>query len=150
MKMPIPEKKSIALVAHDHRKSDLLQWCKDNKDKLKGHNLFATGTTGSVLERELGIPIKKFRSGPLGGDFQIGSAIVEGGIDTLIFFWDPLESMAHDPDVKALLRLATMWNIPMACNQASADFFLNSSLFNEIYDRKLEAIEEYSAGRRKV
>lgn len=144
----LPAKKSIALVAHDNRKADLLEWCEKHRLELEKHNLFATGTTGSVLEKKLSLPIKKFMSGPLGGDFQIGSAIVEGEIDMLIFFWDPLESMAHDPDVKALLRLATMWNIPMACNESSANFFVSSSLMNQEAPRKLKAVENYTSSRK--
>ena len=146
----LPAKKSIALVAHDHRKQDLLEWCEKHRDELVKHNLFATGTTGSVLERKLDLPFTKYMSGPLGGDFQIGSAIVDGKIDMLIFFWDPLESLGHDPDVKALLRLATLYNIPMACNQASADFFLNSTLMSSKYERQLNLIEQYQTKRKNT
>lgn len=147
MKKLLPKTKNIALVAHDNRKDDLLRWCKTHIADLSPHSLHATGTTGALLEKELKQSIHKFMSGPLGGDFQIGSAIVEGKMDMLIFFWDPLDTMAHDPDVKALLRLATMWNIPMACNESSADFFIKSELFNKSYNRNLSAIEEYTSGR---
>lgn len=147
MKKQLPKHKNIALVAHDNRKEDLLKWCEIHQEVLKPHKIHATGTTGKLLEKKLKQPVHKFMSGPLGGDFQIGSGIVEGQIDMLIFFWDPLESMAHDPDVKALLRLATMWNIPMACNEASADFFMASQLIDKEYTRSLRSIEDYSAGR---
>lgn len=143
----LPARKNIALVAHDHRKDDLLKWCLANKNFLSGHGLSATGTTGKLLEEELELPVKKFMSGPLGGDSQIGSAIVENKIHALVFFWDPLESVPHDPDVKALLRLATMWNIPLACNEASADFLAASPLFKTEYKRNLNAVEVYKRSR---
>src|SRR6266542_5651541 len=129
-----PDKK-IALVAHDHKKADLLQWAKFNRDLLAHHKVFATGTTGAVLEKELGFEITKLQSGPLGGDQQIGSKIVDDEIDFLIFFWDPLEPQPHDPDVKALLRMAVVWNIPIACNRASADFMISSPLMDTEYHR---------------
>ncbi|AYF43856.1 MULTISPECIES: methylglyoxal synthase [Halobacteriovorax] len=141
-------KKTIALVAHDHRKNDLIQWSLEHKEKLQKHKLCATGTTGKLLEEKLGVTIEKFLSGPIGGDFQIGTAIVEGKIDMLIFFWDPLESMAHDPDIKALLRIATLYNIPMACNQTSADFFINSPLMESKYDKKLTVLNNYTNARK--
>jgi methylglyoxal synthase len=139
----IGERKRIALVAHDHKKADLLEWVKFNKGTLLQHELFATGTTGKVLEQELGSKITIFESGPLGGDQQIGARIAEGGIDFLIFFWDPLESLSHDPDVKALLRMAVVWNIPTACNRASADFMISSSLMSQEYPRLLPDYESY-------
>ncbi len=142
------KKKSIALVAHDHRKPDLIQWCIDHKDKLSKHNLFATGTTGRLLEEKLGVKIERFLSGPIGGDFQIGTAIVEGKIDMLIFFWDPLESMAHDPDIKALLRIATLYNIPMACNQTSADYFISSELMEADYKKSTSLLDHYQSVRK--
>lgn len=144
------KQKNIALVAHDHRKNDLIQWSLEHKSKLAKHKIYATGTTGRLLEEKLGISIEKFLSGPIGGDFQIGTAIVEGKIDMLIFFWDPLESMAHDPDIKALLRIATLYNIPMACNQTSADFFINSPLMDEDYKKKLTVLNNYNDARKKL
>lgn len=143
----LPAKKNIALVAHDNRKEDLINWCHKHIDKLKEHNLNATGTTGKLLIEKLNLPIKRFLSGPLGGDFQIGSGIVEGKIDMLIFFWDPLSSLGHDPDVKALLRLATLYNIPMACNETSAEFFIQSNLLDKEYSRRLGVIEKYNKTR---
>ena len=142
-KIPLPKDKNIALVAHDHLKTDLVEWAKFNKVLLSHHNIFATGTTGGLIEKELGIPVRKFQSGPLGGDQQIGSLIVEGGINFLIFFWDPLQPAPHDPDVKALLRLAVVWNIPVACNRASADFLISSPLMDEVYPRRVPDYEGY-------
>ena len=139
--------KKIALVAHDHKKWDLVQWAKFNRDLLAQHEVFATGTTGTILEKELGFPIAKLQSGPLGGDQQIGSKIVANEIDFLIFFWDPLEQQAHDPDVKALLRMAVVWNIPIACNRASADFMISSPLMDGAYDRLVPNYEEYRTRR---
>ena len=139
----IGQRKKIALIAHDHKKPDLFEWVKFNKGTLLQHELFATGTTGKVLEQELGSKITIFESGPLGGDQQIGARIAEGGIDFLIFFWDPLESLSHDPDVKALLRMAVVWNIPTACNRASADFMISSSLMSQEYPRLLPDYESY-------
>jgi methylglyoxal synthase len=139
----IGQRKKIALIAHDNKKADLLEWVKFNKGTLLQHELFATGTTGKVLEQELGSKITIFESGPLGGDQQIGARIAEGGIDFLIFFWDPLESLSHDPDVKALLRMAVVWNIPTACNRASADFMISSSLMSQEYPRLLPDYESY-------
>ena len=137
--------KKIALVAHDNKKRDLVEWAKYNRDLLAHHEVYATGTTGEILERELGFPITKFLSGPLGGDQQIGARIVNNEIDFLIFFWDPLEPMPHDPDVKALLRMAVVWNIPIACNRASADFIISSPLMDEEYERLVANYDEYSA-----
>ena len=139
----IDERKKIALIAHDHKKPDLLEWVRFNKDTLLQHELYATGTTGRLLEQELGLKITIFESGPLCGDQQIGARIAEGCIDFLIFFWDPLESLSHDPDVKALLRVAVVWNIPTACNRASADFMISSSLMNQQYPRTLPDYESY-------
>lgn len=135
--------KKIALVAHDNKKRDLLEWAKFNRDLLAHHNVYATGTTGEVLERLLGFKISRLQSGPLGGDQQIGAKIVDNEIDFLIFFWDPLEPMPHDPDVKALLRMAVVWNIPIACNRASADFMISSPLMDGEYNRLLPDYAEY-------
>lgn len=129
--------KRIALVAHDNKKQDLLDWAKYNKGLLAQHRLYATGTTGKLLEQALDIEIVKLRSGPLGGDQQIGAKIAEDGIDILVFFWDPLAPHPHDPDVKALLRIAVVWNIPIACNRASADFLFSSPLLSGEYQRLL-------------
>ena len=130
-------RKKIALIAHDNKKQDLLDWAKFNRELLAQHELYATGTTGTLLARELGVEIAKLQSGPLGGDQQIGSKIVEGQIDFVIFFWDPLEPHPHDPDVKALLRIAMVWNVPVACNRASADFMISSPLMSQEYQRIL-------------
>jgi methylglyoxal synthase len=139
----LSQRKKIALIAHDHKKPDLLEWVRFNRGTLLKHDLFATGTTGKVLEEELGTKVTIFESGPLGGDQQIGSRIAEGCIDFLIFFWDPLEPMSHDPDVKALLRVAVVWNIPIACNRSSADFMISSSLMCQEYPRILPDYESY-------
>jgi methylglyoxal synthase len=137
-----PDKK-IALVAHDNKKWDLVQWAKFNRDLLAHHKVFATGTTGVILEKELKFKITKLQSGPLGGDQQIGAKIVDDLIDFLIFFWDPLEPQPHDPDVKALLRMAVVWNIPIACNRATADFMISSPLMDSAYDRLVPDYEIY-------
>jgi methylglyoxal synthase len=137
--------KKIALVAHDNKKRDLLEWAKYNRTLLSHHTLYATGTTGSTLERVLDLKVQRLQSGPLGGDQQIGAKIVENEIDFLIFFWDPLEPMPHDPDVKALLRMAVVWNIPIACNRASADFMISSPLMDAAYDRLVADYSEYRA-----
>jgi methylglyoxal synthase len=126
---------SIALVAHDRKKSDLLEWAHYNRHTLGNHRIMATGTTGRLLEESLHMPVSKLQSGPLGGDQQIGAHIAEGGVDCLIFFWDPLESQPHDADVRALLRLAVTWNIPVACNRASADLLISSPLLHSGYQR---------------
>jgi methylglyoxal synthase len=124
-------RRRIALVAHDDKKEDLLEWARYNRDVLARHDLFATGSTGRMLADELDIGLTRFQSGPLGGDQQIGSRIAEGDIDLLIFFWDPLASQPHESDVKALVRIAVLWNIPIACNRASADFIISSPLMSE-------------------
>ena len=126
--------KRIALVAHDNKKKELIEWATYNKSVLSMHRLFATGTTGKMLEKAIGISITKFMSGPLGGDQQIGARIAERKIDVLIFFWDPMEAQPHDPDIKALLRLGVVWNIPFACDRSTADFLLTSPLMHQDYD----------------
>lgn len=125
--------KQIALIAHDNRKLDLLEWATFNQVVLAEHDLCATGTTGGLLAERLGLEVKRFQSGPLGGDQQIGAKIAEGEIDVLIFFWDPLEPHPHDVDVKALLRIAVVYNVPIACNRSSADFLISSPLLSEEY-----------------
>ena len=141
------KKKRVALIAHDNKKQDLLEWAKFNKDLLSGHELFATGTTGQILATELGLEIQRFKSGPLGGDQQIGAKITEGDLDFVIFFWDPLEPQPHDVDVKALLRIAVVYNIPIACNRATADFMISSHLMSEEYQRH---VLDYKPGIKRV
>lgn len=140
-------KKRIALVAHDNKKQDLLEWARFNRVTLSRHHLFGTGTTGGLLERELDLPITQFKSGPLGGDQQIGAKICEGEIDFLIFFWDPLEQQPHDPDIKALLRLAVLYNIPTASNRATADFIISSPLMQMEYEHPAPDLERYAQNR---
>jgi methylglyoxal synthase len=139
----IGKKKKIALVAHDNKKADLFEWVKFNRNLLHRHELFATGTTGKMLEKELNIKVTKLQSGPLGGDQQIGAKIAEEAIDFLIFFWDPLEALSHDSDVKALLRMSVVWNIPVACNRASADFMISSPLMAKKYQRIIPDYKNY-------
>jgi methylglyoxal synthase len=139
----VTEQKGIALVAHDSKKSALSDWAKFNRDLLAAHKLYATGTTGAILEQVLDLEIHKLKSGPLGGDQQLGAKIVEGEIDFVIFFWDPLQAQPHDPDVKALLRVAVVWNVPIACNRASADMMISSSLMDEAYQRELPDYESH-------
>ena len=136
-------RKNIALVAHDNKKDDLLAWVEHNQETLEQHSLYATGTTGRVLQETLGLSINRLQSGPLGGDQQIGARISEGEIDFLIFFWDPLSPHPHDPDVKALLRMAVVWNIPLACNRASADYIITSPLMESEYERAMPDFEAY-------
>jgi methylglyoxal synthase len=143
MRITMQPDKRIALVAHDNKKQALVEWAKFNRDLLAHHEIYATGTTGEMLKRVLGFEITKLQSGPLGGDQQVGARIADGEIDFLIFFWDPLEPLPHDPDVKALLRMAVVWNIPIACNRASADFMISSPLMDEEYDRLVPDYEGY-------
>ncbi|ACE85796.1 methylglyoxal synthase [Cellvibrio japonicus] len=144
---PLPANKAIALVAHDNKKQDLLAWCRKHLDALRHHQLMATGTTGALIERETGLAIHKLISGPLGGDQQVGALITEGKVDMLVFFWDPFEPMPHDPDVKALLRIAAVWNIPVACNQVSADFMVASPCFSTPVERLIPDYAAYMARR---
>ncbi len=148
-KIAMNPNKKIALVAHDNKKRDLLEWAEFNRTLLGHHDIYATGTTGTVLERELGLTVHKLQSGPLGGDQQIGAKIADNEIDFLIFFWDPLEPQPHDPDVKALLRMAVVWNIPIACNRASADFMISSPLMDGEYDRLVPDYEGYRTRKIK-
>jgi methylglyoxal synthase len=135
----------IALVAHDNRKQDLLDWARFNRDSLAEHDLYATGTTGTILEKELRLDLVKLLSGPFGGDQQIGAMISQGELDLLVFFWDPLEPQPHDPDVKALLRMTVVWNLPVACNRSTADFMIASPLMGG-YSRE---VPEHPEGRRR-
>lgn len=132
------KKKTIALVAHDHRKEGLVRWCVENKDKLKNHDLCGTGTTAKLISNATGLDVKGYKSGPLGGDQQIGARVAEGEIDMLIFFWDPLEALPHDPDVRALLRIAVVYDIPVATNKATADFIMTSAYIDEEYQHNVQ------------
>jgi methylglyoxal synthase len=143
----VTPRKRIALVAHDNKKADLLDWAQYNRDLLANHRLLATGTTGTLLEEALQVPVVKLQSGPLGGDQQVGARIAEGTVDLVIFFWDPLQPQPHDPDVKALLRIAVVWNIPVACNRASADYMISSPLLSSAYERQLP---EYAAYQNRM
>ncbi len=138
----MPRKKKIAIVAHDHKKQELVEWAKRHRDALARHDLSATGTTGALLERETKLPVNKLRSGPLGGDLEIGAMISEGALDCLIFFWDPLAAQPHDPDVRALLRIAVVWNILVVSNMASADFMFSSPFMDGEYKRQVPDYEE--------
>ena len=137
------KRKRIALVAHDHKKIDLLEWAMHNKAALAKHELIATGTTGKLVEEKLDRPVKKLLSGPLGGDQQIGAMIANGEIDMVFFFWDPMQAQPHDSDVKALLRLCVLWNIPMACDRATADFVITSPFMHGDYDATIPDYSEY-------
>lgn len=141
-------RKKIALIAHDNKKFELVEWVERNKEIIGYHELFATGTTGTLIEESLHLPVQKFQSGPLGGDQQIGALIVEGKIDLLIFFWDPMEALPHDPDIKALLRIGAVWNIAIACDRATADFMVSSPLMNKPYEKNLPDYESYK--NRKI
>lgn len=139
----LASRKRIALVAHDNMKDEIIEWAIYNKAALAKHRLYATGTTGSLLETALDQSVSKFLSGPLGGDQQIGASIAEGKLDILIFFWDPMEAQPHDPDIKALLRVAATWNIPVACDRATADFILTSPLMHQEYEAQLPDYSSY-------
>lgn len=141
---PLPRSKRIAMVAHDNRKKELIEWALVNKHLLARHQLVATGTTGRLLEQALQQSVRRLMSGPLGGDQQIGSEIAEGNLDVLIFFWDPMEAQPHDPDIKALLRLAVVWNIPLACDKATADFLFSSPLMYEDYNAQVPDYSTYT------
>ena len=136
--MTIKKQKNIALIAHDQKKHELMEWCKEHKSILEKHFLCGTGTTARMITDYTGLPVKGYNSGPLGGDQQIGAKILEGQIDFMIFLWDPLEAQPHDPDVKALLRIAVVYDIPIANNLATADFMLNSKFMNDTYSRRVE------------
>ncbi|MEX0958643.1 MAG: methylglyoxal synthase [Burkholderiales bacterium] len=138
-------RKRIALIAHDNRKPDLLEWVRYNRGTLSRHELCGTGTTGGLIAEELGLDIRRFKSGPLGGDQQVGTAIAEGQIDLVIFFWDPLMPQPHDVDVKALLRIAVAYNVPIACNRATADFLLSSPLLDVAYSRAVPEVERWAS-----
>ena len=135
--LTIGKQKNIALIAHDNKKADLIQWCRENQDILKNHFLCGTGTTARMITDQTGLPVRGYNSGPLGGDQQIGAKIVEGKVDFIIFFSDPLTAQPHDPDVKALLRIAQVYDIPIANNRASADFMITSSYMNEEYEHEI-------------
>ncbi|AZC32934.1 methylglyoxal synthase [Pseudomonas chlororaphis] len=141
-------RKRIALVAHDHCKSFLLDWAERQKDRLAEHDLLATGTTGQLLHKRLGLPMESMISGPLGGDQQLGARIAEQRVDMLVFFWDPFEPQPHDPDIKALLRVAAVWNIPVACNECSADYLLSSPLMEQAHSYRIPDYPAYLSGRR--
>ncbi|PWG62336.1 methylglyoxal synthase [Sediminicurvatus halobius] len=143
----LPACKSIALIAHDNRKASLVAWCARHREALAQHRLCATGTSGALVAEDTGLVIERLVSGPLGGDQQVGALIAEGKVDLLIFFWDPFEPMPHDPDVKALLRIAAVWNIPVACNESSADFIVASPLFAGRSQRMVPDYERYTASR---
>jgi methylglyoxal synthase len=143
----MPVQKRIALIAHDNMKDELSDWCQKHRSELAQHLLFATGTTGHRLEKALGLPITKLISGPLGGDQQIGAMLPEQKIDLIIFFWDPFEPMPHDPDVKALLRVAAVWNVAVACNRSSADFLISSPLMRETHEYRIPDYEQYLSTR---
>ena len=145
----LAESKHIALVAHDHCKQDLINWCKKHRTLLSAQTLYGTGTTGNLIQAETDFPITPLLSGPMGGDQQLGALIAEQKIDVLIFFWDPMNAVPHDPDVKALMRIATVWNIPVAMNMASADFLVQSQLFNQKVEIRVPDYANYLKERLK-
>lgn len=149
VEMTIKQQKSIALIAHDGKKDDIINWCRANKEILSKHKLSGTGTTARMIADHVGLEIRGYNSGPLGGDQQIGAKIVEGNIDMVIFFSDPLAAQPHDPDVKALLRIAQVYDIPMANNKATADFMIRSSLMDEEYVHQVENFKNTVENRAK-
>jgi methylglyoxal synthase len=144
------KKKKIALIAHDNMKKELIEWVRENKEILSGHHLVGTGTTSRLIEERTGLPVRGYMSGPFGGDQQVGARIAEGAIDFMIFFWDPLEAQPHDPDVKALLRIAVLYDIPVANNRASADFILSSPYMDKEYERHLFDFENVLKDRVRL
>ncbi|HKL79715.1 MAG TPA: methylglyoxal synthase [Mobilitalea sp.] len=145
----IEKQKHIALISHDSKKREMVEWVEENKHILKNHFLCGTGTTARIISEKTELPVKAYNSGPLGGDLQIGSRIVEGNVDFIVFFWDPLESQPHDPDVKALLRIAAVYDIPIANNRATADFMITSRFMNEEYERKVLNYNKINQNRLK-
>lgn len=148
MTAPARASRTIALIAHDHRKAALMDWVEYNREPLEPHRLVATGTTGRLVQETLGRPVQQLHSGPLGGDQELGALIAQQKIDVVIFFWDPLQPMPHDPDVKALLRLAVVWNIPMACNRSTADLMIASPLFAD--PDYLREVPDYTAYKQRL
>ncbi len=144
----VGERKRIALIAHDSKKPELLLWAAAHRDQLARHELLGTGTTGKLIEEAIGLPVRCYLSGPIGGDQQIGALIAECAVDVLIFFWDPLSAQPHDPDVKALLRLAVVWNIPVANNRITADHLFSSPLMGQSYDRAVPVVASASVWPR--
>jgi methylglyoxal synthase len=138
--------RTIALVAHDGCKDDMVEWATYNRPHLAGRRLLATGTTGTLLVEQVGLEVERLESGPLGGDLQIGAMIATGDVDLLVFLWDPLEAQPHDPDVRALLRVSAVWNIPVACNRATADFLITSPLMDSGYARQ---VPDFAAHRQR-
>ena len=149
MERKLEKHKKIALVAHDNKKPELIEWVLKNKEELSKHHLFGTGTTGRLVEEALNVAVTKYKSGPLGGDQQLGAAITEDKLDILIFFWDPMAAQPHDPDIRALLRLGVVWNIPIASNQSTADFIIRSPLMHEEYEVQLPDYSNYTSRRIK-
>lgn len=148
--LTIEKQKNIALIAHDNKKAELIDWCNEHKEILKKHFLCGTGTTARMITDQTGLPVKGYNSGPLGGDQQIGAKIVEGKVDFVIFFSDPLTAQPHDPDVKALLRIAQVYDIPIANNRSSADFMILSSLMDQTYERKVINFKKNIQDRSKT